>query len=74
MANIHEVIGWFNCANLKCRKPLGQDHVTLLTTTHLRRFCDVECITEGKQAWNELVRHSGAGDPLNRVPPAPPAR
>lgn len=49
--NIHEVIGWFNCANLNCHKPLSTDHVTLTTTAHMRRFCCVPCIVEGETAW-----------------------
>jgi len=49
--NIHERIGWFNCANLNCRRRLEVDHVTLITTTHMRRFCSVDCIVEGQTAW-----------------------
>jgi len=51
MTNIHERIGWFNCANLNCRRELGTDHVTLITTGHMRRFCCVECIGNGLEAW-----------------------
>lgn len=47
MINVHEVIGWYNCADLSCQRELQRDHVTLLTTTQLRRFCTVECITHG---------------------------
>lgn len=53
--NLHEVIGWFNCANLMCREPLRIDHVTLTTTTHLRRFCSVDCISEGREAWDNFL-------------------
>lgn len=58
MFNVHEVIGWFRCANLSCTAALHSDHVTLTTTTHVRRFCSVECIHEGQQAWHELIRRS----------------
>jgi hypothetical protein len=40
----------FHCANLRCGRPLGVDHVILLTTMHMRRFCSVECIHEGQEA------------------------
>lgn len=40
--NIHEVIGWHRCANLACRRQLGLDPVTLITSTRVRRFCTVE--------------------------------
>ncbi|WP_141581275.1 hypothetical protein [Actinomadura sp. WMMA1423] len=53
--SIHEEIGWFACANLQCRKPLDRDHVTLVTTAHMRRFCSVLCITEGQVAWHERL-------------------
>jgi hypothetical protein len=50
----------FHCANPYCQAPLGADHVILLTTMHMRRFCTVECIAVGKKAhdeeiWRELV-------------------
>jgi len=53
MRSIHERIGWFNCANLNCRRELGQDPVILITTAHMRRFCSVECITDGQAAWTQ---------------------
>lgn len=53
--NIHEEIGWFTCANLRCKRTLGRDHVTLVTTAHMRRFCSVLCITEGQRAWHERI-------------------
>jgi hypothetical protein len=43
----------FVCANLNCQKELKIDHVILLTTMHMRRFCSVECITEGQIAHYE---------------------
>lgn len=54
-SNVHEVIGWFNCANLRCRRPVGGDHVTLLTTAHMRRFCDVDCVAQGDQVWHFFI-------------------
>jgi hypothetical protein len=39
-----------NCTNPACRKPLGVDHVTLVTTAHVRRFCSVECIEPSRKA------------------------
>lgn len=53
--NIHEEIGWFTCANLRCKRELGRDHVTLITTAHMRRFCSVLCITEGQAAWQDSL-------------------
>jgi hypothetical protein len=44
----------FVCANILCRAPLGVDHVTLVTTMHVRRFCTVECITEGQRVQREV--------------------
>jgi hypothetical protein len=40
----------FRCANLECCDALGRDHVTLITTAHVRRFCSVECIAAGQRA------------------------
>ncbi len=56
--NVHEVIGWFTCANLTCRRDLtGRegDYVVLLTTTQMRRFCTVDCIAEGQDAWHDFI-------------------
>jgi hypothetical protein len=36
----------FNCENPFCAEELSADHVTLITTAHLRRFCTVECLVE----------------------------
>jgi hypothetical protein len=55
MFNLHEVIGWFNCANLMCRQPLRIDHITMTTTTHMYRFCCVDCIAEGQEAWDNFL-------------------
>jgi len=60
--NVHERIGWHNCANLRCRSQLSVDHVTLLTTVHMRRFCSVECIVEGQMAWLDQLKRVPAGD------------
>ena len=38
------------CDNARCKRQLAVDHVTLITTAHVRRFCCVECIAEGQQA------------------------
>jgi len=46
----------FRCANLACRVDLGADHVTLVTTCHVRRFCSVECITEGHRLVLDEIR------------------
>jgi hypothetical protein len=51
--NIHEQIGWFTFANMNCRRSLEDDHVTVITTTHMRRFCSVDCVAEGLVAWRE---------------------
>lgn len=63
MFNIHEVIGWFRCANLRCTTPLTGDHVTVTTTAHVRRFCSIECIHEGHQAWGDLIHQSDTASP-----------
>lgn len=39
------------CTNPSCREPLGVDHVQLVTTGHVRRFCSVECIEPSRQAF-----------------------
>ena len=51
----------FTCANSRCRAALGVDHVTLVTTVHVRRFCSVECIAEGQQAHCERLADPSAG-------------
>ncbi|NHC47135.1 hypothetical protein [Motilibacter aurantiacus] len=38
------------------------DPVTLLTTTHMRRFCSVECIAQGQQVWTEIIYSSTRED------------
>jgi len=38
------------CENPKCPNHLEIDHVTLVTTCHVRRFCSVECIAESQKA------------------------
>jgi hypothetical protein len=45
----------FRCANSQCARPLGIDPVVLITTAHVRRFCCVECIAEGKRAADEAL-------------------
>ena len=32
------------CENPDCEYELGPDHVTLVTTAHVRRFCSLECL------------------------------
>jgi hypothetical protein len=45
----------FHCANPGCARLLTADHVILLTTMHMRRFCCVECIAEGKRAADAAI-------------------
>ncbi|MFD1083452.1 hypothetical protein [Micromonospora andamanensis] len=45
----------FRCANVECCEALGRDHVTLITTAHMRRFCSVECIAAGQRAHDLAV-------------------
>jgi hypothetical protein len=52
----------FRCANARCRALLAADHVTLVTTAHVRRFCSVECIAEGQQAHHEAIAAAARGD------------
>jgi hypothetical protein len=60
------VLDALHCANPRCGRALGVDHVTMVTTTHVRRFCTVECITEGQQCAMEAARvedvHCACGD------------
>lgn len=36
--------GQYRCENPKCFERLYADHVTLITTAHVRRFCTVDCL------------------------------
>lgn len=54
LRNIHQRVGWYTCANLACLQPVGRDHVTLTTTTQLRRFCNTYCLREGLDAWERF--------------------
>lgn len=45
----------FLCANADCRAELERDHVTLITTLHVRRFCSVECIADGQRAHHAAI-------------------
>jgi hypothetical protein len=36
----------YRCENPDCDAQLYPDHVTLITTEHVRRFCTVECLVE----------------------------
>lgn len=46
----------FTCANTRCGVVLDIDHVVLVTTVHMRRFCSVECITQGQEAHHAATR------------------
>lgn len=64
------------CANTRCRRPLGVDHVTMTTTVHLRRFCSVECIIDGFEAHREQIYAEAAARVAAEMaaesrPPAP---
>ena len=45
----------FRCANIECCEELDRDHVTLVTTAEVRRFCSVDCIAGGQRADNLAV-------------------
>lgn len=49
------MIAHLHCANPACRRPLAVDHVTLVTTAHVRRFCSVDCIADGQRAIREAI-------------------
>jgi len=34
----------YRCENPLCHEALKVDHVTVITTAHVRRFCDLECV------------------------------
>ena len=36
----------YRCENPNCYERLYVDHVTLVTTAHVRRFCTVDCLVE----------------------------
>lgn len=55
LSNIHEIVGWHNCANMRCQAALSVDHVVMTTTAHMRRFCSVGCIAEGQEATDEFL-------------------
>ena len=66
-ASIHDRIGWFTCANLRCGRELGRDHVTVTSTAHVRRFCSYYCIAQGIEAWRDhldgIPNDPGTGGP-----------
>ena len=35
------------CENENCKHLLSADHVIVVTTKHVRRFCCLECVVEG---------------------------
>jgi hypothetical protein len=39
----------FECENSACGRKLSVDHITVVTTFHVRRFCTMECVVEGFQ-------------------------
>jgi hypothetical protein len=49
------------CANSLCRKPVDRSHefVLQVSTVHVRWFCGVDCVIEGKQAWQEEIISEG---------------
>ena len=56
--DVHDIMGYDRCANPDCLIYLSLGHVTLITTTHVRRFCDVECITKGKEIADQIIYDS----------------
>jgi hypothetical protein len=53
----------WHCTNPKCQLPIGVDHVTLVTTCHVRRFCSVECIAESQKAhYDQIMNDVIAGE------------
>jgi hypothetical protein len=53
--------GRARCENPRCGCVLEIDHVTLLTTEHVRRFCTVDCVAIGyaEQAYiNAMVANA----------------
>jgi hypothetical protein len=49
--------GAFRCENTRCGLPLGNDPVIVITTGHVRRFCDLECVCDGHDAHVEQLLH-----------------
>ena len=43
------------CENPRCGIDLHTDHVTLITTKHVRRFCSVECLSESAHLHEDLI-------------------
>lgn len=50
------------CENPACDRPLRVDHVVLVTTKHVRRFCSVECIHESQQIHEQRIWESVRGN------------
>lgn len=40
-----------NCVNPRCKAELEADHVLLVTTTKIRRFCHVGCLIESHEIY-----------------------
>jgi hypothetical protein len=57
--------GAWRCENPFCNEPLTPDHVTLITTGHVRRFCEVECLIESHHhaidVWAGYTTHGVRG-------------
>jgi hypothetical protein len=67
ITNVHQWVGWDRCANLRCQQQLGPDHVTMTTTTKMRRFCCVEHIADGQDAWTQAIYATTKGQTMEQA-------
>ena len=55
------------CANPACRTKLDVDHITLITTAHVRRFCSVECIEPSRLAHEDELLYAAYAERAERI-------
>jgi len=51
-----------NCENPACNAGLSPDCVMLITTKHVRRFCNIDCLMESHHI--HLARRLDAASPI----------
>jgi hypothetical protein len=47
------------CENENCKNLLSADHVSVVTTQHVRRFCSMECVVESFQLHMDKLIKTG---------------
>lgn len=57
--------GAHRCENPLCHEALKVDHVTVITTAHVRRFCDLECVVcSVEECWRSILSETDPSDYL----------